>query len=554
VILERYTINSVRCVMLVWLVVTMFVAGCGGGGGGGEGDGEGGVGGGVSGSDWTVMVYLDGDNNLEGAALADFNEMEAAMSSLNMKVVVLFDRSRSNSREQGDWAETRLYEVKHDTNPSSIDSKRLSDTTWLGLNGDEDDELNMGSGETLRNFVTFCKETYPAGHTALILWDHGSGWAPASPDSAYSDTKFIAIDDGSAGDALSLKEVAAALEGQNVDLLGFDACLMAEAEVAWELRHSARYMVASEGLEPSTGWSYTNFINQFNQLPVAEKTPQKLARSIADTYMADATSGTEVTLSVVDLTKLAPLGEAVDALTLEMADLGPNAVTTARYATTCYNENTCVDLRQFAGTLGVSSATLDTLDAALSQSVIYKVATTPENACGLSIYFPVFGYTAGQFLDYTPATLAFAQETRWAKALKSYSENAFYYTFETVEGSSGLDTQLDLYTDSLTFIAGNDDISALSEFSALRIPVAKGASYGLRVSSPGSFWHAGTLGSYGVYAGTGRATPCAPIAEAGDTHEPDDGPANASILDPEIVQSHFLSGGDVDWVYVTVPE
>ncbi|BCS96876.1 hypothetical protein DSLASN_25080 [Desulfoluna limicola] len=500
------------------------------------------------------MVYLDGDNNLEEAALADFNEMEAAMGSLNMTVIVLFDRSSTNSRAQGDWGETRLYEVKHDTDLSAIASKRLSDTTWLGISGNETDELNMGSGESLKNFVTFCNETYPADHTALILWDHGSGWAPATVDIPTPDTKFIAIDDGSAGDALSMKEVAAALEGKGVDLLGFDACLMAETEVAWELRESARYMVASEGLEPSSGWDYTGFLDRFNGLNGGKKTPVELARCIADTYMDGGASGSELTLSVVDLAALSPLGKAVDELAMEVMAMGPDAVTTARYASTCYNEYTCVDLRQFAATLGASSATRDALDAALSNAVIYKVATSPENACGLSIYFPVFGYSSGQFSDYTPANLMFTQETLWDEALADYREGAFYYTFETVAGTPGLDTQLDVYADSLAFIAGNDDSAAPSGFSGLRIPVARGASYRLRVSSPGGFWHAGTPGSYGVYAGIGRATPCTPIEEANDAYEADDEPAFSSILDVETVQPHYLTSGDEDWVHVTVPE
>ena len=41
---------------------------------------------------WTVMVYLDGDNNLEPAAIDDLNEMEAVGSTNKVNVVVQFDR------------------------------------------------------------------------------------------------------------------------------------------------------------------------------------------------------------------------------------------------------------------------------------------------------------------------------------------------------------------------------------------------------------------------------------------------------------------------------
>lgn len=531
--------NSACRLMAVGLAITMFLAGCGGGGSGGD-----------NGPTWTVMVYLDGDNNLEEAALADFNEMEAAMGGLDMTIIVLFDRSSSNSRAQGDWDETRLYEIQHDTDPSAIASKRLIDRTWLGLDGNEADELNMGSGETLKNFVSFCKNTYPSDHTALILWDHGSGWAPAFMDTLNSDTKFIAIDDESAGDALSMKELAAALEGQSVDLLGFDACLMAEVEVAWELRGSARYMVASEGLEPSFGWDYTALLNQFSGLPGAEKTPEALARCIADSYMA-AAADMELTLSVVDLAALAPLGEAVDALALEMMALGADAVTMARYGTAHYNENTCVDLRQFAEKLGASPEIRNILDAALSRAVIYVVATHPENACGLSIYFPIFGYSSGQFSDYTPENLTFTEETSWKAALTDYRSKALYYRLETVPGTQGLDTRLDLYTDSLSFIAGNDDKTSGDRFSRVKLPVARGESYYLRIAS-GSPWGPGAVGIYGVYAGTDSGDLSSPVMDPegdGDYDRPD----YASSLPVNTVQAHSLSSGDEDWVRFTVP-
>jgi hypothetical protein len=41
---------------------------------------------------WTFMVYLDGDNNLEGAAIDDFMEMSSVGSTSNVNIVVQFDR------------------------------------------------------------------------------------------------------------------------------------------------------------------------------------------------------------------------------------------------------------------------------------------------------------------------------------------------------------------------------------------------------------------------------------------------------------------------------
>ncbi|WP_300672955.1 clostripain-related cysteine peptidase [Desulfoluna sp.] len=421
-VLKRTLSGVLSRMIAVGLWAAIFLTGCGG-----DNDTTPALS--VAGSSWTVMVYLDGDNNLEEWALADFNEMEAAATDENLHLIVLFDRSPYHSEAQGDWEGTRLYKIRHDTDTSSMSSVRLTDSVGLGLAGDESDELNMGRSETLRQFVSFCKEAYPSDYTALILWDHGSGWAPSGADTAKVGTKFIAIDDASSGDALSMKEVADALSGQPVDLLGFDACLMAEAEVAWELRDSARYMVASEMLEPSTGWNYTDFLNRFAGVSGVKKTPEVLGRIISETYL-EGGGDMGLSLSVTDLKALPSLGAAVDALALEMMALGPEAVTSARNEIPDYNDDTCVDLRRFAEALGVSSETRTVLGAALSRAVIVNGATNLDEICGLSIYFPLFGVSSGQYGDYTSLNLDFVDDTEWAGALRDYKNRAPYYTVD----------------------------------------------------------------------------------------------------------------------------
>ncbi|MGB2825071.1 MAG: clostripain-related cysteine peptidase, partial [Thermoplasmata archaeon] len=42
-------------------------------------------------AEWTVMVYLDGDNNLEPYGLSDLAEMEAVGSVDGVNVIVLMD-------------------------------------------------------------------------------------------------------------------------------------------------------------------------------------------------------------------------------------------------------------------------------------------------------------------------------------------------------------------------------------------------------------------------------------------------------------------------------
>jgi hypothetical protein len=48
-----------------------------------------------AGADWTVMVYLAGDNSLDGAGVADLQEMKKVGSSASVNVIAQFDRAGS---------------------------------------------------------------------------------------------------------------------------------------------------------------------------------------------------------------------------------------------------------------------------------------------------------------------------------------------------------------------------------------------------------------------------------------------------------------------------
>ena len=82
---------------------------------------------------WTIMVYLDADNNLDTYGVDDLNEMEEGLtSSTDINVIVLLDRESRPAK---------TYEVVHDTS-SSIGSTEL--TTGFSS------ELDMGDPNTFQ--------------------------------------------------------------------------------------------------------------------------------------------------------------------------------------------------------------------------------------------------------------------------------------------------------------------------------------------------------------------------------------------------------------------
>lgn len=101
--------------------------------------------------EWTFMVYLDADNNLENAGIKDLNEMETVGSSDSLAIIVQMDRIPDYDSSNGNWAETRRYYVTKDNDTENINSDLREN---LG-------ELNMGDNNTLSSFVIWAVQTYP---------------------------------------------------------------------------------------------------------------------------------------------------------------------------------------------------------------------------------------------------------------------------------------------------------------------------------------------------------------------------------------------------------
>ncbi len=205
----------------------------------------------------TLMVYMAADNDLETYAISNLRAMEKAATG-GVNVLVLLDRAEGYDETCGNWTDTRLFEVVHDsgagaagagasgTAATGLKSKRIS-CPALGLNSAEDTELDLANPSVLRGFVEFCKASYAAERYALIIWGHGSGW------------KAFAVDDHT-GTYMSVKELGGAVRGQGLSVIGFDTCFGGVLENLYELKDCADYVVACPGVTPSGGWDYKGLL------------------------------------------------------------------------------------------------------------------------------------------------------------------------------------------------------------------------------------------------------------------------------------------------------
>ena len=191
------------------------------------------------GADWTVMVYVMGDNDLEPFAIQDLLEMSAVGSTDRVNIVALVDRHPAYINEA-----VGPVEEFEDTRSLYIGPESIESSSELG-------ELNLGDPETLASFIEAGVSDYPAEHYAVVLWNHGAPWTGMGPD------------ESNGSDILDLAEINAGFtEGlaraglDSIDLIGFDACLMASYEVATTVADHGDFMLASEELEPGHGWNY----------------------------------------------------------------------------------------------------------------------------------------------------------------------------------------------------------------------------------------------------------------------------------------------------------
>ena len=369
-------------------------------------------------AEWTVMVYLDADNNLESAGIDDINEMEMVGSTADVNIVVQADRIPGYDISNSDWTNTRRYYITQDSNPVLINSE-FND---LG-------ELNMGESQTLIDFTDWATINYPAKKYLLVIWNHGGGFR------SLSLTKDIAWDDTSGGDRITMSELEYALSaistqiGKKIDIVGMDACLMAMTEVAYQIKDYADILIASEENSPGDGWPYDAILAQLISNPLISSV--QLAVDIVDKYIFSYPYG-NVTQSAIDLSYTDTL--AVQLSNLAWAIMSDSLTPKSKYISAAYNsqyysqspyswEKDFIDLYDFCNQLLAYSNSLEVKNIALSiqQTLNYAVMKSGysggsvSGSKGLSIYFPwYYAYNSNKY-----NSTNFAQDTFWDEMLLS---------------------------------------------------------------------------------------------------------------------------------------
>jgi hypothetical protein len=335
--------------------------------------------------------------------------LEAQAANPNVNIVVLFDGDRTNDS----WR----FLVQPGGNYT------------VGVNKWYLGEVNTGNPQTLSDFITWARQTYPAQNYYLSIADHGRG------------TSGVAWDSTSNNDYLTTSDLRTALNtatnsGQwKIDVMHYDACLMGMLENAYQVQDYASYLVASENL----GWSvfaYTTYTQtsgasaaaidppyEFAQVAAqvtAATTPRQLAINIADAYFNHPSlQNYPRTIAALDLSQGVMVRQAVYTLAGALrTNLNSIKIyvqntrsTTQKFDSRDYYQITQDDeyvdlyhlaekLKQYVLNTSVQSAAQGVMNAITNGFVIAEhhqsgywageqdVYWDLDNAHGISIYFP----------------------------------------------------------------------------------------------------------------------------------------------------------------------
>ena len=404
-------------------------------------------------ANWTWLVFMAGDNNLESAGADDLKEMKQVGSSDHLNLLVQFDTERKGT--------TRYRVVKN----------RL--TRLQHMPG-----VDTGDPKVLTDFINWGTQHFPADHYLVDIWNHGGGWENLPPDFDYARLRSpkpavarklkrlkrsifrttietiyarpkdsrsaapraIAIDTGS-HDYLDNQELKAAVakalpSGNKLDILGCDACLMNMLEIAYEMRGTADFMVGSEDSEPGAGWPYADVLASLAAQPTMS--PADLSKAIVKSYgdwyakNGDPVHDLSATQSAFDMGRIGPVVDAVDKLSLaliaEMAEV-KGAIGLAKAGVQKFDYPEYVDLGDFANRL-MRSLPGSCQSKTAAQGLVQKLGdggssdfvtanvtwgAADVRASGVSIYFPdANGYSP----DYDD--LDMSGDVAWAKMLKAF--------------------------------------------------------------------------------------------------------------------------------------
>lgn len=250
---------------------------------------------------WTVMVYMAADNNLATSGLIDLEELESVAVSPEVQVAV-----------QAEFNPTEL--LLRGCAPACFNRPNFNTFRYvltgtqpkvLGPDGPVSDIGNrdMTAAAELTGFVSWAKQTAPAEHYLLVLWNHGGGYTGLLQD--LTSAGSVAMSMSGLRDALTA--------AGSVDIIDFDMCLMGGYETLESIKGVTQYAVFSEEVVPGDGNPYETWLSAIQARAAGD--PAEVAAALVDAFDASYQGGQpSTTRSAYSLSGYAEFATSLNAL------------------------------------------------------------------------------------------------------------------------------------------------------------------------------------------------------------------------------------------------
>lgn len=323
----------------------------------------------------TVLVYIIGDNNLYNYALDDIDELENVWQDGYDGTVLVYLNPRSST------IPSKLYRITKGEK-SGIESVELKN---YGV------KQNACDPAVMKQVIADTRVLSKSNSYALVLWSHGTGWIPKGGNFVKSAippvTEYSFGANDTYGDEMNIDQLASAMPTDLVfDYIAFDACHMASVEVAYQLRNSTKYVVASAAEMYAAGFPYTTILGDMlskeaNVVGVAQKT-------------YDSYKETSSTMSVIDCSKLSDLAQSVKEIVQGAASKPVLGSPIQEFGRSSF-KGLYYDLGDFVNKTWAGSTGLAKFNDALNKAVTFKANTTwlfstieVKTHCGLMGFIP----------------------------------------------------------------------------------------------------------------------------------------------------------------------
>ncbi|MBR0048785.1 MAG: hypothetical protein IJP74_05635 [Prevotella sp.] len=365
----------------------------------------------------TVLVYVAGENTLSRFFSAELIDMIAG----------------SQTMQKGDNLVLYVDIADNMRNPYLINISQGDTATFYRYPEDS----YASDPSVMADVIHRAFSAYPADSYGLVLWGHASGWLISNDSISHSmmaRRNAYGVDNGQnssgtdTGKLMNIPTLAKVLQrsGYPLKFIFADCCNFMCAEVAYELRNTADYIIGSPAEIPGVGAPYTTVV------PALFSRSEMFYKEIVDAYYEQTVGGHQVPLSVVKTSEMGNLAsqtrtalKAVDAEVRASGSSYPDMSGLIYYYSRKYQPtaNVMYDMNDFM--LRYAGSSYQAWREALDRAVVYKtMATTWETNGMITFDFDVTDERYGGLSMFVPQPPSFYNYMTYNENIKKM---AWYY-------------------------------------------------------------------------------------------------------------------------------